>query len=73
MNADAHGSISMITISLEDHRTRRSGNPFIYHEEHKGKEEKMKITTDLKKFSPRRARRNTKKSIFFRNLFLDLQ
>jgi hypothetical protein len=49
MNADAHGSISMITINLEDHRSRQSGNPFIYHEEHKGKEEKMKNDHRLKK------------------------
>jgi hypothetical protein len=39
----------MIKINLEDHRSRQSGNPFIYHEEHKGKEEKMKNGHRLKK------------------------
>jgi hypothetical protein len=42
MNADAHGSISMIKINFEDCRSGRNGNSFIHHEEHEGKEEKNK-------------------------------
>jgi hypothetical protein len=42
VNADEHGSTSMIKINLEDHRSGRNENPFIHHEEHEGNEEKIK-------------------------------
>ena len=36
----------MIKTKLEDDKSGRNGNPFIYHEEHEENEEKNKIVTD---------------------------